>query len=203
KYFNGIVQAKVGPVKTTFTFHKGMLTSISPYFHAAFEGAFMESSDRTLYLPQEDPKMFARFQLWVYTKSILDEGESATDLDARVLTQLYVFGELCQASALQNAVIDAYIDKSDVESTIYNNELRLIYDSTPPDAPIRRLFVDWAVHEGSFNPGAWFKDENFELFPQRYLIDLIEAQYAMRIKKKARIQDFKSVRSDYYSKGPS
>ena len=163
----------------------------------------MESSDRTLYLPQEDPKIFARFQLWVYTKSILDEGESATDLDARVLSQLYVFGELCQASALQNAVIDAYIDKSVVENTIYNIELLSIYDSTPPDAPIRRLFVDWAAHRCSFNPGARFKDENLELFQQRYLADLIEAQYTMRIKKKAMIQDFKSVRSDYYSKGPT
>ena len=73
--FDAIVIVKVGPSKTPFNMHKDLLCSAAPYFKAAFNGNFPEAKSAVLELPEEDVVMFKRFQLWVYTNKLLEEGE--------------------------------------------------------------------------------------------------------------------------------
>ena len=79
--FDAIVIVKVGPSKTPFNMHKGLLCNAAPYFKAAFDGNFTEAKCAVLELLEEDVVMFKRFQLWVYTDKLLEEGEGERSIE--------------------------------------------------------------------------------------------------------------------------
>ena len=66
----------------------------SPDIGAALEGEFKEAKDQVLRLPEDDPDMFSHFGLWLYTGEILESHESAKDVSRKVLTDIYLFGEV-------------------------------------------------------------------------------------------------------------
>lgn len=87
------VQVIVGQSNKAFTIHEGVLCNVAPYFCAAFEGNFIEGVRQVLELPEENETMFRRFQLWVYTKKLLEDDESFIGIDWKPLVDLYIFGD--------------------------------------------------------------------------------------------------------------
>ena len=57
---NKIVTLNVGPDEHTFQVHQELLFKVSPVFKAAFSGAYQESSERCMALPDEDPETIER-----------------------------------------------------------------------------------------------------------------------------------------------
>lgn len=55
--------------------HKNLLCAVSDYFIAALEGNFKEAAEQKVELLDEDPEVIERFQLWLYTRDVLEEGE--------------------------------------------------------------------------------------------------------------------------------
>lgn len=207
-----MVQVKAGPNKTLFTLHKKILCDVAPYFKAAFEGGFVEATDQTLELPDEDSTMFEHFELWVYTGKFLANGESEANISWESLVGLYIFGKIRGVPDLQNAAIDVLIDKQSSLNEIPTNQLSRIYDCTPEDSPLRRLFVDWMACLPTIFPndrhtptpaGApyqWFKEPTRKLYPKDFLFDLVFALSQLRTGSRTAITNFKSERADYYVK---
>ena len=54
----------------TYLLHKTLLVSVSPFFEAALMGAFSESRDQTVTLPEEKPEVFEWFMWWLYSGSL-------------------------------------------------------------------------------------------------------------------------------------
>ncbi len=59
----------VGPEEHRFDLHKGLISSRSGFFKAAFMGKFKEA-DGNLTLPEQDPATFRYFVYWLYTGSL-------------------------------------------------------------------------------------------------------------------------------------
>ncbi|KAG8630019.1 hypothetical protein KVT40_001638 [Elsinoe batatas] len=66
----------VGPAQVKFLLHTELLVSVSPFFAAALQGHFAESSSQTVTLPEEKPEMFEWFVQWLYTGSLSTAGST-------------------------------------------------------------------------------------------------------------------------------
>ena len=207
-----MVQVKVGPGKTLFKLHKKILCDVAPYFEAAFEGGFKEATEQVLELLDEDAAMFEHFELWVYTGDVLAKGESVADIFWDSLVGLYIFGEVRGIPDLQNEAIDVLINKESSIKKIPISLLPRVYDSTPEDSSLRRLFVDWVACLAVMTPndrytlkppgapGQWSKEDTRKDYPKDFLFDLAFAQYQLRKGDKTVISKFKSKRTDYHVK---
>ena len=142
--FDTIVEITVGPDEVLFKLHKGLLCNASTYFKAALEGGFKEASEKKISLPEDDPDMFKRFQLWLYTGSVVESPtEASTTVDWQCLFNLYIFGDARGVAHLQNATMDALIDKSHAENLIPTMQYKYVYENTADNSLLRRLLVDW------------------------------------------------------------
>ncbi|TLD18898.1 hypothetical protein E2P81_ATG01626 [Venturia nashicola] len=77
-YGTELVTIDVGPEKTAFHIHKGILTSESPYFKAAFDGEFREATEKRIHLADTTSAIFQDFMDWLYFGSLPD-GEVSED----------------------------------------------------------------------------------------------------------------------------
>ncbi|TID13689.1 hypothetical protein E6O75_ATG01667 [Venturia nashicola] len=77
-YGTELVTIDVGPEKTAFHIHKGILTSESPYFKAAFDGEFREATEKRIHLADTTSAIFQDFMDWLYFGS-LPGGEVSED----------------------------------------------------------------------------------------------------------------------------
>lgn len=87
--FDSIVHLTVGPEKEIFKLHKGLLCNASPFFKAALEGKFVESTNQAIDMPEDDAVMFRYLQLWLYTDSLLEAGEKPSVVPWRTLIDIY------------------------------------------------------------------------------------------------------------------
>lgn len=192
------VRIIVGQSKEAFTLHKGILCNVAPYFRAALEGHFRESVEQVLEMPEEDPTVFRSFQLWVYTKSILEEGENLDAVAWRLLIDLYIFGDRYDIPILQDEAIDLLIDKRDAFNKIPASHFGYVYHNTPERSPLRKLCVDWSAH--GIRPYLWFEKGIRHWYPKKFLIDLITAKYEPEKDTTIEPMDFGSRRSEYHVK---
>ena len=201
--FDTMVIVKVGPLKTEFKVHKGLLCNVAPYFKAALEGDFFEGQDQVLELPEDDVLTFQRFQLWLYSNNILEEDEAVQDVWWELLADLYYFGEMRGIPALQNTVIDTMIDKQYLAKVeiLPVRIVRKVYKLAPNNDALRRLLVDWTACLVDLE--VWVKNGFLHKFPPAFLVDLALAQYQLRQETKKSIHDFRDVRSSYHVNIPA
>lgn len=196
KNFDTIVQVKVGPEKNTFNIHKSILCNAGPYFKAALEGNFSEARDQILELPEDEPAVFERFQLWLYTNRVLEEEENVGDVSYDELVELYIFADLRGTTSLQNALVEHIIDKESLDEVFPSDCIPRIYQCLSPNHPLRRLLVDMAAAFGNLDE--WFKC-NFNEFVPEFLMELVVAQYHMRTSKEGKgPRDVRLAPAKYY-----
>ena len=186
----------VGPEKTVFTMHKGLLCAVSSYFKAALEGDFKEAQEQTIELSEDDPQAMKYFQLWLYTQEILDEGENVSSMDWRLLIGLYLLGEVRMIHKLQNEVIDLIIRKNPQETGFPLQVMYEIYDKTCPMSPLRRIVVDMSARLGDLDEWSWDFADGGERAQRDFLKDLVLALYKDRGKRQVR--NVWKVRCDYH-----
>ncbi|MCJ1398012.1 hypothetical protein MMC11_001209 [Xylographa trunciseda] len=93
----------VGPNRKRFSAHKDLLYCLAPYFEKAFNGPFMEATNGTILLEDDDPAAIEFFICWLY------RGASAlepVDDDFAPLLRLYVLADMWDLPVLQNSIID-------------------------------------------------------------------------------------------------
>lgn len=197
-----MVQVKVGPEKT-FIIHKGLLCNSAAYFKAAFEGGFKESQSQVLELPEDDPVMFSHFELWLYSGNILESHETVKDISWKVLTDLYFFREAREIPSLQNEAIDICICKNIASRVTPTLQIKRVYENTPENSPLRRLFVDWMTYQSDPTESEWFGDDREDRYPKQFLFDLVVSLYRKGVGATSKITDFKAVRSEYHVPHPT
>lgn len=173
--------------------HKELLCSVSDYFTAALKGNFKEAAEHRIEFPEEKPWIFERFQLWLYFKQVLDEGETPSNLSFYRLKALYIFAECRSIPRLQNHVVDLMIQKSALDKSITTPGVSTVtvYSTWARSFPLRRLLVDLVVYYGSFNQSWRWEDESKD-----YLVDLIRGFGVVQNEKKPK--DLWKHRCDYH-----
>ena len=176
--FDEIALLIVGPRKAVFGMHKGLLCSVSSYFKAALQGGSKEAQEQRIELPDDDPFVIKRFQLWLYTQKVLDEDESADYVEWSSWVKIYCFAEARGIPNLQNLVIDSFIDKYAECDCLPSDQICRIYGNTAINSPLRKLLVDMIVR--CANLDEWDLKDNSDsrnLWPEFFMKDLILALY--------------------------
>lgn len=156
---------------------------MAPFFKAALEGGFKEAEDAVIDMPNERPSVVRRFRLWAYTGQVLQAAESIEHTSRGGLIRLYVFADKYDLPDLQNAVIDKIVAKQFVMKHAPIEYLPVIYNETDVASPLRRLLIDTVAQKTNladdFTPEK--SDENLEIFPPIFLLDLASALYKLKI----------------------
>ena len=133
----------------------------------------MEATEQKIVMANENPSVIQRFQLWVFTGSVLVDGESEMTLTSGLLVRVYIFAESQGISLLQDHIIDVLAAKhKKFESPfILHTDINLIYENTAENSPLRDFLVRMFVHDFKAPDRGFLKDHEDE-FPKAFLIDL-------------------------------
>ncbi|TIA16451.1 hypothetical protein D6C81_05943 [Aureobasidium pullulans] len=157
KLYKDTVTVVVGTEEDSFVVHKGLLCFYSDFFRAAFNGSFEEATERKIKLPDVDIDTFENFQLWLYSRTLLDTEDSANEsghatyLTFTALAKLWIFGDKYLIPLLQNNVIGAMHDKNEKETRSPVLVVKMAYTETLPGSCLRRAVIDILVHKANLD----------------------------------------------------
>ena len=127
----------------------------SEFFKAACrDGAWLDSTSRTIKLPEVETDVFNAYLLWVHRKELpTAPSDDAFEL-VEDLVRLWLLADRLADFRLRNAVIDAIIVELNGLTTslnVFPPELAAqVWFATTPGRSIRRLIVDYyAKHVGA------------------------------------------------------
>ncbi|CAD0056030.1 unnamed protein product [Aureobasidium pullulans] len=142
----------VGPEEREFLIHKGLLCHYSEYFRGALSGSFKEGLEGAVPMPQEDPYLFEIVVSWCYTRKLQDMADKAgSEMDYLDLINLWIFGDKHIIPALQNAVMDAFMQKNAAVKHIPSCYILHIYENTMPRSQMRRVVIDLVAYTGGLD----------------------------------------------------
>ena len=180
----------------SFGVHKGLICSKSAYFKSRLEGGFKEASEAKVTLTDEDPDTFKRFNWWLYTGKVLFDEERVEDTNYDKLFDLYAFGEKRLIPHLQNACIDAVINRDIVTETIpYGEVVQQLWDKLPRQSPMRKLLTDLFVWNADIME-FFSKDEDIETYSKDFLASVLRGYHLAEDNDDP---DFWEERQKYYS----
>lgn len=199
---NPIVTLNVGPDKHTFHVHQELLFNSSPVFKAAFSGAYQESSERCMALPDEDPEIVERLMQWLYFKSLsLTKAVCSKTSTERYfqLAKLNTLADKFDVGLLKNLIIDE-IFAINTRPNVFPPQtpvIAYIYENTTEKSSLRKLMVGWYVWHINHK---WY---TFDSTPE-FLEDIPSFAADLAIAMSRRVQDpslkspFLSEPSSYY-----
>lgn len=180
--FNDIVHISAGEEGRIFTFHKSLLCNLAGFFKAALDGCFIEAERGMINMIEESPAVVQRFQLWAYTRLVLQDDESIEDAPWRHLIQLWLFADKYSIPDLQNAAIDALNLKRNAMYQLPTLELHRVYDNTNESSPLRRFLIAASAETGTLE--GWFsaaaRKASPDKFPPYFVMDLALHQYKVK-----------------------
>ena len=198
----GIHKSKL--LKESIVFRE-LLESTQVHSIASDDGTVTaENGIRTVHLPNEDPSAFKCFYTYLYEQhSLVSGNESITDITWSGLFDVWLFGLKFKIPGLQNAVVDATIEKHREDKTLPGPvDINRLYKKNVKAASFRELFIDLftsscdlevKIHKpGSYNT--------------QFLVALISTLYRNQVKseeegKHKRAKFRASRREKYYAYG--
>lgn len=175
------VDVAVGPKGVISSVHEKLIRASSPFFNKALSGAWQESQERTVQLPEDEPEIFAIYVHWLYYGTVpvvCHEAGDSNDADAEYLNlaKAYTLGDKLMDTKFQDATIDAIVEASNIINTNGTSwypgteVVQFVYDNTNESASIRTLLVDMFLMAGS---GAWLLEcKDRASVPQPFLFEL-------------------------------
>lgn len=173
----------VGAERKPFIVHELIICASSPFFKNAMSGPWKESSEHTVDLPEDEPKVFALYCHWLYYATIPVRIEDPTkgrpgqraNKEYRELIGAYVLGDKLLDTKFQNSVIDALLETCSATNTQDGNRyypgidgIKDAYKKTNESSKIRSLFVDMWVSKANVN---WFESADY---PKEFLISVVK-----------------------------
>ena len=156
-------------------------------------------------LEAAEPPTFDRFLAYIYSRSILKDGESYGSIAWTLLISLYLAADYLVVPKLKHQVIDALTTKIDANKTglIPSNLLHTIYNSTSTTgvSPLRRLAVDcyaWNLRSGEEKESDPFHDIGKGDLPSEFSLDLLK-QLIIKAPNLHRNRIFKPISDEYYN----
>ena len=152
-------------------------------------------------MPEEDPAAFQRFQLWLYTGTLIEISAHEEDRPAwKTIISIYTLAERLGIPALQNDVIDTLIDlryKRKETAILCADQ---IYSETMETSPLRRLLVRMITESGIDLSDPHWITRHLHRYPMEFLRDMISAQHkqlAAGALQSTRT-DFRKCRTDFH-----
>lgn len=169
----------VGPQGEISSVHEKLIRASSPFFDKALSGAWQESHERTVRLPEDEPEIFAIYVHWLYYATVpvvCGETGDMRDIEYLNLAKAYTLGDKLMDVKFQDATIDAIVETSQVGLVDGlrwypgTGVVQYVYQNTKVSASIRTLLVDMFLMAGT---GAWLlESEDRSSVPQPFLFEL-------------------------------
>ncbi|EED13876.1 conserved hypothetical protein [Talaromyces stipitatus ATCC 10500] len=176
-----------GDQNEIFSIHERLIRASSPFFDKAMSRKWKESLERTIKLPDNEPKIFQLYVHWLYygTLPVLcDEPGLCGNAEYLELVKAYTLGDKLLDSRFQNAVIDAIVEKSQSKARDgriwfpVGSPIEYAYSNTNESSPIRKLLLDMYVHRGH---RYWLHDYgNSASIPHSFLLGLASRFFDQR-----------------------
>ncbi|KAK7550576.1 hypothetical protein IWX49DRAFT_345182 [Phyllosticta citricarpa] len=172
KQFGDMINVLVGPEKTEFKVHTGLISHHSSWFRSACEGAGPDDEDgttKTIKLPDDDPEVFEAVLTWMYTRKF-SEKLDASQLKSRFLYRIYIFADKRGVPALKVRVIDALFDKN---GSLHYDSINHVYENTRRGSGLRRFLVHAVMYKHGIKNLVDRKgeDEILKVLPAEFLLD--------------------------------
>lgn len=157
-----------------FAVHENVVTARSDFVRTALRGDWKEARERVIPLPDDDPASFGLYASYLYFHRIPSDtfGTAEKDVEYQLLVRAYILGERFMDTHFQDAVIDSIIQKLRLTKLFDIRLTNVVYDNTPPDSPLRRLWQDVYVWSGNPN---WLDENNVG--------DFVHAEFALDLSK--------------------
>lgn len=155
--FSNEVTVLVGTDEKKFTAHKDVLCETSDFFRAALGGAWLESADKIIRLPDQVSVAFSIYLNWRYCGSIdLWDGREGittyTNIEGQErqsqgpryerLVHSYALGDFLKDQKLCNALVNAYFEVQSVtNSWPLPSFVNLAFECLPETSKLRLLIV--------------------------------------------------------------
>lgn len=143
-----------------------------------------EAEERIIRLPEDDPDSFDVYRHWIYSRAICSQGETTdlmeTNKEWYLLADSYILGEKLQDADFKDAVLDAMIEKMEVEKTFQTRLTLRLYKGTPKGSLIRQFMVDMHVWKAE---DSWFAEHYRPHYDCESLFDIAAAFVKQGIKK--------------------
>lgn len=168
------VDVLVGEEKEIFSVHEKLIRASSPFFDKAVSGIWLESTQHTIELPEDEPEIFGIYVHWLYYEK-LPVSCNEPSSEYLNLMKAYTLGDKLLDTKFQDTVIDAIVDKSVTPAQTgacwypTDEEVEFAFNNTSDSAPIRTLLVDLYVFAGC---SRLVRCENPADVPQPFLYEL-------------------------------
>lgn len=141
---------------------------------------FVEARTGTVTLDDEEPRIFKRFNAWLYTGNLLYDEETIEKIHYSRLFEQYIFAAKRLIPGLQNACIDAVIHKFDVDTQLPLIEHTVkLWDNTSESSPMRKLVVDYFAAYGDM-ADYFARDDEVDKHSKDFLASLVRTLYIAR-----------------------
>jgi len=142
-----------------FVIHRNVITRRSAFIRDALKGEWKEAQTGIISLPDDDWDIVEMYQQWLYTGCLTPiedaDSTSQTASDYTMLVKAYIFGEKFWDPTYKDCVIDAVISLLLTTRLFDPTISELVYTSTPPNSPLRKLWQDIYTFCGSVG---WLDD---------------------------------------------
>jgi hypothetical protein len=203
----------VGPERKRFTVHHGMMTHHSGFFRAARSSRWNQDPRAPTDLTDVDPWEFADYLQLVYARTCIEpRGKLRYYINDKELYPKERLSVICRLSSghykalfrlhmladrlddleSANLVMDAIVLFGDKHTRVLGSALTtFVYDSTPPNSPLRKIVRDTIVYESA---GREFFDvgDPAEL-PHELLLDVAKEHHHIKFEQAGPHGTFSSV----------
>ena len=146
--FDETIEVLVGESVTKFTVYKHPICSRSRFFEAA-SAVKWQCGRKPVTIEDEDPETFDHYLRVAYGAPLLEapDNQGNAFLD---FVKVYLLADRLGDLKSANALIDEMIRYSDTCDSIPGiPSINLIFEKSAESCPLRRLAIDWEVHETS------------------------------------------------------
>jgi hypothetical protein len=146
-----------GSEEQIFSVHEGIIRASSSFFDKAVAGEWKESVQRTINLPDDEPKILKLYIHWLYYGTLpvfCDEPGLLGNSEYLDLVKAYVLADKLLDTRFQDTAIDAIIEKSCSNAKDgarwypVGEVIEYAYRNTTESAPVRELLVDMYAKHG-------------------------------------------------------
>lgn len=138
-----MVTVFVGSDATPFLLYKEVICQDSLFFKAAFQSTFKEGEEQTLFLPDDDVRLFGVYQTWLNTNQLRYSFEH--EQCWLHLAKLWIFADKICALKFRNKVVDAffdvYISNAGKVKFASAHTVNYVYEHTAVNSSLRELFL--------------------------------------------------------------
>jgi hypothetical protein len=153
--------------KTKFCLNREELCDCSPYFKAALAGSFREATEQEVQLVDHDDETFEIFVRWLKGESV----SKFEEFDWSLLCRFFILMDYLGISSVEKTLLGILRSKRHKSGRIPISRLPLIYNNTPHNSPLRRLWIGWVME----CPAPEIFDNKEWEFPEEFLRELVVA----------------------------